>query len=99
MNFVLSVLHRQADTGSTIRHVGDFQRLEDAIAAARLVVNEVLDRAYVAGMTSSQLLARYREAAEVPFIARDDEGTMNAGSFNHFQYAKTRSDELCPGTE
>jgi hypothetical protein len=95
MKFVLSVLHRSADAGSTVRQVGEYERVEDAIAGAKQVVNDVLGRLHVAGMTSAQLQAQYREAAEAPYIIRDDEETMNASSFNHFQYAKTRSDELC----
>ena len=38
-----------------------------------------------------------RSAAESPYLARDDDQTMNANSFNHFQYAKARSEEICGG--
>ena len=95
MKFVVSVLHRDAKAGNSMRHVGDFGRLEDAIAEAKQVVDGVLGRLHAAGMTPAQMLALYRDAAETPYIVRDDEGTMNANSFNHFQYAKVRSDELC----
>jgi len=99
MKFVLSVLHRNADAGSTVRHVGDYGDLDEAVAASKKVVDEVLRRVYTAGMTSDQLLKLYRDAAEMPYIVRDDEETMKASSFNHFQYAKTRSDEICAGAK
>jgi hypothetical protein len=95
MKFVLSVLRRQADGGNSVQHVGDFGRQEDAIAAAKQVVDAVLMRTHAAGMSAPELLENYRAAAETPYISRDDEGTMSAGSFNHFQYAKARSEEIC----
>jgi len=97
MKFILSVMSRKPDAGGNVRHIGDFDRLEDAIAATKQVVDEVLNRVYTAGMTSAQVLEKYRAEAATPIISRDDEGTMNASSFNHFQYAKMRSEELCGG--
>ena len=95
MRFVLSVMLRHGDRGNSVQHVGDYARQEDAITAAKQVVDAVLMRTHAAGMTAPELLERYRAAAETPYISRDDEGTMSAGSFNHFQYAKSRSEEIC----
>jgi hypothetical protein len=97
MKFVVSVLRRAPGAGNTTRRVGEFDQFDDAVSAAKQVVNDVLSRGYVAGMTTAQLLAHYQESAEAPYIFRDDEGTVNASSFNHFNYAKARSDELCAG--
>ena len=97
MKFVVSVMQRAAGAANAVRNVGEFARLEDAIAAAKRVVDAALSRAYAQGMTAEHLFTQYRESAEAPYIFRDDEQTMNAGSFNHFQYAKTRSDEMCAG--
>jgi hypothetical protein len=99
MKFVVSVLRRAAGAASTTRRIGEFEQFEDAVVAAKQVVNDVLSRGYVAGMTAPQLLAHYQAAAEAPYIFRDDEGTVNASSFNHFNYAKSRSDEMCAGTK
>jgi hypothetical protein len=98
MKFLLSVLHRTDGAADSARRIDEFERLDDAIAAAKQVVDGLLDRAYVAGMTSAQLLAQYRELGETPYIVRDDEETINAGSFNHFKYAKTCSERICAGT-
>jgi hypothetical protein len=98
MKFILSVLHRTDGAADSARRVGEFERFEDAIAAAKQVVDALLDRAYVAGTTPAQLLAQYMELGETPYIVRDDDETINAGSFNHIKYAKTRSDRICAGT-
>jgi hypothetical protein len=95
MKFVVSTLQRHADAASTTHRVGEFAQFDDAVAAAKQVIDSALSRAYVPGMTSSQLLAHYEKFAQAPYIFRDDEGTINASSFNHFRYAKSRSDELC----
>jgi hypothetical protein len=97
MKYTLAVLHRAADTRSSVRQIGEFETLDDAVAAAKQQVETVLLRVYSAGMTSSQLIEKYKEEGETPYLARDDEGTMNAHSFNHFQFAKLRSDEICAG--
>ncbi len=97
MKYVLSVLSRSAGAQGHVRHIGDFDSLEDAVAGAKRVVDAVLERVYVSGMTATELVDQYRAQAEAPFIARDDEGTMNAGSFNHFQYARVRSEQICTG--
>lgn len=98
MKFTLAVLKRSPDAQSTVREVGSYDSLEGAVAAAKGVVDEALKRHYVAGMSAMQLVECYRNAAEAPYLARDDEQTMNANSFNHFQYAKTRSEEICGGS-
>jgi len=97
MRFTLSVLRRVTDGQSTVREIGSFESMEKAVAAAKVVVDEALKRHHVAGMSAAQLVECYRIAAEAPYLTRDDDQTMNANSFNHFQYAKTRSEEICGG--
>jgi hypothetical protein len=101
MKFVVTVLHRSSSTARTAsktERVGEFSQFNEAVAAAKQVVNAALDRIYVAGTTAPQLLAQYEQLAQAPYIFRDDDATMNANSFNHFLYAKTRSEEMCGGT-
>ena len=97
MKFILSVLKRAPNAQNSVREVGSYEALEDTIAAAQEIVNATLLRLHTAGMTADKLVDRYREAGETPYIARDDDQTMNANSFNHFQYAKARSVEICGG--
>jgi hypothetical protein len=97
MRFTLSVLCRGAEAPTTVRTVGVFDCIEDAIVEAKQVVDATLGRIYVAGMTPAELVDRYREAGETPLMSREDEQTVNASSFNHFQYARARSEEICGG--
>ncbi len=95
MKFSLSALKRGPGAQNAVREIGAYDSLEDAVVAARQAVDETLQRLYVAGMQPDQLLGSYRQVAETPCIMRDDEQTMNASSFNHFQFAKTRCEEIC----
>ena len=97
MKYVLTVWRGTSGESGAVRHVGDFERLDQAVAAAKQVVDEVLGRAYENGMTATQLVDKYRALGELPYITRDDEETMNATAFNHFQYAIARSDAICGG--
>lgn len=99
MKYTLAVLHRAANAPSSVRQIGQFDSLEDAVVAAKQQVETVLRRIYTAGMTPQQLVEKYKESGETPYLARDDEGTMNAHSFNHFQFAKTRSEDICAGAQ
>ena len=97
MKYVLTVLQAAPGADGAVRHIGDYARLDDAVTAAKQVVDEVLGRAYENGMTAAQLVDKYRRLGEMPYISRDDEETMNAAAFNNFQYAKLRSAALCGG--
>jgi len=98
MKFVVTVLHRSSSTTSKTEQVGEFAQHDEAVASAKLVVNAALERIYVAGTTVPKLLAQYEQLAQAPYIFCDDDTTMNANSFNHFHYAKTRCEEMCEGT-
>lgn len=95
MHYQLSVLQQGVSAHSDVRQIGEYPTLEEAVAAARQEVNALLGTLYTAGMTAEQLLDRYRAAGRTLYLFRDDEETMNAASFNHFQFAKLRCAELC----
>ena len=82
-----------------VRRVGEFSALEDAVAAARQVIDQFLVREFVPGMPPAKLFARYQSAGEVPIIFRDDDDkTLNVNYFNHFEYALARCADLAvPG--
>ena len=95
MKYQLSVLQRGASASSDVRQIGEYKSLEEAVAAAQQQVNALLAELYTAGMTAERLLEGYRAAGRTLYLFRDDEETMNAASFNHFQFAKSRSAEIC----
>ncbi len=95
MKYQLSVLQRGASESSDVRQIGEYKNLEEAVAAAQQQVNALLAELYTAGMTAEALLEGYRAAGRTLYLFRDDEETMNAASFNHFQFAKSRCAEIC----
>lgn len=78
-----------------VRRIGEYSTLEDAVSAAKLVIDEFLARELEPGMPPARLFARYQSAGEVPIIFRDDDDkTMNVSYFNHFEYALARCADL-----
>ena len=95
MTFYVEGLTRTDKSDGKVRHIGDYQNLEDAIAAAKRTVDRFLLREFTADMSSRVLFSVYQNLGEFPFIFRDDDRTMNVPDFNHAQYARLRCDELC----
>ena len=46
-------------------------------------------------MTATDSLSIYEDSDEVPVIFSDADCTINAGSFNHFEYATLKCNEIC----
>ena len=99
MKYQLSVLQRGASASSDVRQIGEYKSLEEAVAAAQQEVNALLAELYTAGMAAEALLAGYRAAGRTLYLFRDDEETMDASSFNHLQFAKVRSAEICAASQ
>jgi hypothetical protein len=80
---------------SSVRHIGKYATLEDAIKAAELVIDRCLIANHGDGMTVAELFYYYRTFGEEPFIFSDDEMTINVGVFNHFKHARQRCIAIC----
>jgi hypothetical protein len=97
MTFVVEGVLRQDDPDSEVRRVGEYETREEAIAAAKGMVDDFLRREHKTGMLPSALFSLYQERGEHPFIFRDADMTMNVRTFDHLQYAMLRSTEICGG--
>jgi hypothetical protein len=96
--FVDAISARRGVEGIAI-HLGQFEKLDDAVLAAQRAVSNFLASELKPGMTAKTLFACYQERGLCPFIfLDDDERTFNVRSFNHFQYALKRCAELCSET-
>lgn len=84
---------------STVRSIGQFERLDEAIAAAEEVIRDFLETRRQAGMSARELFAIYRDFGEIPFVFQDSDRTMNVSSFNHFKRAMVLCQALCERTE
>ncbi len=71
--------------------LGEFDRLEEAIAACKEIVDEFLNSNYNSGMTTDELLAQYALYGEDPFIIGGDETVP----FSAREYAAERVKEIC----
>lgn len=72
---------------------GQFELLEEAIAAARAIVDRCLDEAYKPGITADELYATYTMFGDDPFIR----GAAAGVPFSAWTYAKQRCVERCAG--
>ena len=78
-----------------VTRVGEAETLDEAIAMAKRIVDEFLDRELRAGIAPEDLYPRYKDHGTVPCIFRDDGATMNVRTFNHFKYALAQCEKLC----
>jgi hypothetical protein len=99
MTFFVEGLTSSLEPARQVRRVGEYAALEDAVTAAKRVIDEFLVREFAPGMPPAQLFARYQSVGEVPIIFRDDDDkTLNVSYFNHFEYALARCADLAaPG--
>ena len=97
MAFYVEGVLRQDDPDSEVRRIGEYETREEAVAAAKALVDEFLRSEHKAGMLPSELFSLYQERGEHPFIFRDADMTMNVRTFDHLQYAMLRSTEICGG--
>jgi hypothetical protein len=70
--------------------VATFASWEEAVAAAKRIVDEFLAEAYRPGMTSGELYRSYTGFGEDPFVAPEPEEHFSA-----WDYARGRCRELC----
>jgi hypothetical protein len=80
---------------SDVRHIGDFESLEEAIRASQDTIDRFLAANLRNGMTVADLFAQYQKFGEVPLIFSDGAKTMNVSGFNHFKYAMIRCAAIC----
>lgn len=97
MTYFVEGLSDHISPSATVRRIGSFETVQEAIAAAKHAVDEFLVLNHVPGMQPAQLYQRYRDKGEYPFIFQDNERTVNFAGFSHIQYANARAEEICKG--
>lgn len=95
MTFFVEGLTSFNEIDRQVRRIGEFESLDDAVAAAKQAINDFLTREFKRDMPPARLFARYQSFGEVPIIFRDDDdSTMNVSYFNHFEYALARCADM-----
>jgi len=70
---------------------GKFDKLEEAIAIAKQIVDDYLLANFKAGMSAEELYSMYTEFGEDPFIV----GGPPESTFSAWSYAMERCEEIC----
>jgi hypothetical protein len=78
------------DESETYTH-GNFSSWDEAVAAARKVVDDSLSENYQHGMTADELFSQYTAFGDDPFIVPNPEGER----FSGWDYAKERCAVIC----
>ena len=99
MAFLVEGVNRNLEPKAQVRRIGEYEKIEDAIAAAKRTIDEFLGREFKAGMDAKSLFSRYQDQGEYPFIFRSEDKTISVRGFSHAQYAMARSTELCDGAK
>ncbi len=71
--------------------LGEFETYDDALNAAKRIVEDYINRAYKEGMSARELLESYKSFGEDPYIDPDD-GTPK---FSAWDYAEELCKKLC----
>ena len=80
------------DEGERYTH-GSFATAEEAVTAARKIVDDYLARTHTPGMTSTALYSSYKSFGEDPFIVAPGKRI----EFSAWDYAEARCAEICAG--
>lgn len=99
MSFLVEGVNRNLEPKAQVRRIGEYEKVEEAIAAAKRTIDEFLSREFKAGVDAKALFALYQAKGEYPFIFRTEDRTISVRGFSHAQYAMTRAGELCGGAK
>jgi hypothetical protein len=95
MTFYVEAYSKADSAEKALRHVGDFDTLEAAVAASKRTIDSALLREHTAGMTGEELFAKFQSFGELPCIFLSEDKTLSGMGFNALAYAKQRAAELC----
>ena len=103
MAFFIDALSKLPDGKTTGRRVGEYWTHDEAVAAAKHLIDSFLYHQFMEGaahgINAEQLLERYKARGEQPVILRDSESSTNVLSFNPLKYAAQRCSEICSGAK
>lgn len=103
MAFYIDALFKLPDGKPSARRVGDYYTHDEAVAAARHMIDSFLFREYrdaaAKGISAEELLEQFKARAERPMILRKQKGdsSTNLSRFDAMSYAKQRCTEICAG--
>ena len=101
MNFFIDAMSKTPDGKLTGRRVAEYWTHDEAVAAAKHLIDTFLFREYrdaaVKGISEEELIECFKARGENPVILRSGESSTNISRFDPLAYARLRSKELCGG--
>ena len=98
MEYFVGRLIKGRNGSRAVCHIGNCETLEAAIKEAKTLVDNFLLSEHRQGMTPADLFSIYENSDEVPLIFSEADITISISSFNHFQYARLKCNEICRRT-
>lgn len=99
MSFLLDAVRKRPGGGVTARRVGEYWSHDEAVAAARHLIDTFLYHEFLPeaahGITPAELYARFEARGEMPLILRARESVTSVQRFDPAAYAQARCRELC----
>jgi hypothetical protein len=99
MSFTVDAITMTAAGTTRGRRIGEFPTHDEAVAAARQIIDAFLYREYRRGVahgaTAEKLLALYKRVGEKPLVFRKSETSTIVSQFDHLEYAAKRCAEIC----
>lgn len=99
MSFLVEGVNKSLEPKAQVRRIGEYEKVEEAIAAAKRTIDEFMLREFKPGMEAKALFARYHDQGEYPFIFRTEDRTISVRGFSHAQYAMSVATQLCSGSQ
>ena len=103
MSFFIDALRKLPDGTTTARRVGEYWTHDEAVTAARHLVDTFLYHEFLKyaahGMAAEALFEHFMAHGEQPVILRDTESSTNVQRFDAKAYAKQRCAEICGGAK
>jgi len=101
MSFYLDAVSKLPNRKLKARRVGEYLTREEAVAAAKQLIDDFLYHEYRKGaghgINAQKLLELYEKTAEAPYIWRKRQVSTNMPGFDHKEYATRRCAEICAG--
>ena len=103
MAFYIDALSKLPDGKTTARHVAEYYTYDEAMTAAKLMIDSFLFREFrdhaVKGITAVELFDLFKARGESPVILRKgSDSSTNVSRFDATTYAMQRCKEICGGT-
>jgi len=95
MTYFVEGVSKHLDPEPEVRRVGEYETVEEAIAAAQEAIEQFLRKVHKRGMSAKKLYTLYEEEGEHMFVFQDEAKTFNVPGFDHADYARTLAAKIC----